>query len=160
LLLGGGVERWDPVSEACLVYAARRDHLTKTIRPALARGAWVLCDRFEDSTRAYQGAGGLDMASIDLLSSLVCAGFRPDLTLIFDLPVAEGSRRAAIRAVYLAMATDRFEGRGAEFHEKVRAIFLDIAGREPERCVVIDAAPPVADVAAAVAEAVSARLGI
>jgi dTMP kinase len=160
LLLGGGIERWDAVAEACLVHAARRDHLISLIRPALARGAWVLCDRFEDSTRAYQGAGGLDPGAIDALSAIVCEGFRPDLTLILDLPVAEGRARAAARAKSLAISPDRFEGRGADFHERVRAIFRDIAAREPARCAVVDAKPGIDDVAAAIAKIVATRFGL
>jgi dTMP kinase len=161
LLLDSGADQWDPTSEALLIHAARRDHLVRTIRPALERGAWVLCDRFEDSTRAYQGAGGLGMATIDVLSRIVCDGLTPDLTVILDLTVAEGHARAKARALAQGdIATDRFEARGSDFHEKVRACFLAIAAAEPQRCVVIDAAPDIEGVTAAVRQAVKDRLGV
>lgn len=156
LLLGGGVERWDTVTEALLVYAARRDHLVRTVWPALARGDWVISDRFEDSTRAYQGAGGLDRAAIEQLGRVARGDFRPDLTLILDLPVALGRARAAARRG----PGDRFEDRGDGFHEEVRRIFLEIAAAEPGRCAVIDAAGDVETVAAAIAATVSLRLGV
>jgi dTMP kinase len=154
LLLGGTSDRWDATSEALLIHAARRDHLVKTIRPALTRGAWVLCDRFEDSTRAYQGAGGLDMAVIDALSRIACEGLRPDLTIVLDLPVEAGHARAAARAQAQGNAADRFEARGQDFHERVRATFLAIAAAQPERCVVIDAGRPQEVVAADIRVAV------
>lgn len=156
LLMGGGVDRWDAVTEALLVYAARRDHLVRTIWPALARGDWVISDRFEDSTRAYQGAGGLDAAAIERLGGVARGDFRPDLTLILDLPVAVGRARAAARRG----PGDRFEDRGDGFHEKVREIFLATAAAEPDRCAVIDASPDLETVAAAIAAAVSLRLGV
>jgi len=155
LLVQGEAERWTPTADALLMYAARSDHLDRVIRPALARGAWVVCDRFADSTRAYQGVGG--GVSQDLVRALeagVVAADWPDLTLIFDLPVAAGLARADDRGG----AEARFEAKGAAFHEKLRQAFLDIAGREPDRCVVIDAAQPIEAVEAAVREAVRARL--
>ena len=155
LLLGGGVERWDSVTEALLMYAARRDHLVRTVWPALARGEWVLCDRFEDSTRAYQGAGsGLDRTVIDALGTAARGSFAPDLTLILDLPVAVGRARAAARRG----VNDRFEQRDDAFHERVRQGFLAIAAAEPGRCVVIDASRPLDDVTAAIVRAVEDRL--
>lgn len=156
LLLGGGVERWDAVTEALLVYAARRDHLVRNVWPALARGDWVISDRFEDSTRAYQGAGGLDAAAIEQLGAVARGEFRPDLTLILDLPVALGRARAAARRG----PSDRFEDRGDAFHEQVRAIFLATAAAEPDRCAVIDAAQDIEAVAAAIAATVAVRLGV
>ncbi len=156
LLMGGGVDRWDAVTEALLVYAARRDHLVRTVWPALARGEWVISDRFEDSTRAYQGAGGLDLAAIEQLGAVARGSFRPDLTLILDLPVAVGRARAAARRG----PSDRFEDRGDGFHEKVRAIFLATASAEPDRCAVIDAAQDLDTVAAAIAATVAVRLGV
>ena len=155
LLLNGAVDRWSPLTEALLMNAARRDHIERVIAPALARGAVVLCDRFADSTRAYQGAGGaVDAAIIAQLESAVVGEMRPDLTLIFDLPVAEGLRRALSRNG----GEERFEAKGEAFHERLRAAYLDIARSEPDRCVVIDAAASLDAVEAAIAVAVDPRL--
>ena len=157
LLLGGGVERWDDVTEALLMYAARRDHLARKVWPALARGQWVLCDRFEDSTRAYQGAGsGLDRAVIDALGGVARGGFAPDLTLILDLPVSVGRERAAARRG----PNDRFEQRDDGFHERVRQGFLAVAAAEPGRCAVIDASLPLDTVGQAIALTVERRLRV
>jgi dTMP kinase len=137
--------------------AARRDHLVRTVWPALARGDWVLCDRFEDSTRAYQGAGsGLDRAVIDALGTVARGPFAPDLTLILDLPVAAGRARAAARRG----TSDRFEQRDDAFHERVRQSFLAIAAAEPGRCAVIDAGQPLDAVADAIARTIGERLGL
>ena len=155
LLLNGAVDRWSPLTEALLMNAARRDHIERVIAPALARGAVVLCDRFADSTRAYQGAGGaVDAAVIAQLERAVVGEMRPDLTLIFDLPVAEGLRRALSRNG----GEERFEAKGEAFHERLRAAYLDIARSEPDRCVVIDAAASLDTVEAAIATAVAPRL--
>ena len=155
LLLNGAVDRSSPLTEALLMNAARRDHIERVIAPALARGAVVLCDRFADSTRAYQGAGGaVDAAVIAQLERAVVGEMRPDLTLIFDLPVAEGLRRALSRNG----GEERFEAKGEAFHERLRAAYLDIARSEPDRCVVIDAAASLDAVEAAIAVAVAPRL--
>jgi dTMP kinase len=139
LLVEGAPERWDALSEALLLAAARRCHLVATIRPALAGGQWVVCDRFADSTAAYQGyAGGVPLAELDALHRLIAGDFAPDLTLVLDLPVAAGLARAAARAG----GETRFERKDRAFHERLRQGFLDIARREPQRCVVIDAAAP------------------
>ena len=156
LLLGGGLDRWDTVTEALLVNAARRDHLVRSVWPALARGAWVLCDRFEDSTRAYQGAGGVSRDVIDRLGAVTRGDFKPDLTLILDIPVVIGRTRAAARSG----VTDRFETRGDAFHERVREIFLEIAAAEPKRCALIDAGAETGAVAAAIRRAVEVKLGV
>ncbi len=151
LLLEGEADRWSPVSETLLMYAARADHLETLIRPALAKGAWVVCDRFFDSTRAYQGAGG--GAPAELIASLemaVVGDDRPDLTLVLDLPAEVGLERAISRTTL-----DRIEGRDRGFHERLRAAFLEIAGREPDRCRLVDAAPDIETVAAAIWEAVA-----
>jgi dTMP kinase len=129
----------------------------RVIRPALARGAWVVCDRFADSTRAYQGAaGGTDPALIAALETYVLEGTRPDLTLIFDLPVAIGLERAHVRAG----AEMRFESKGQAFHERLREGFLAIARDEPGRCAVIDAAGSLDEVDARVWKTVGDRLAI
>lgn len=156
LLLNGETDRWSPLTEALLMNAARRDHIERVIAPALARGAVVLCDRFADSTRAYQGAGGqVATAVIAQLETAVVGDMRPDLTLIFDLPVEEGLRRALSRNG----GEERFEAKGAAFHERLRAAYLDIARAEPERCAVIDATATLDAVEAAILAAVQPRLG-
>ncbi len=147
LLVEGPANRWSAVSETLLLYAARRDHLERIIEPALARGAVVICDRFVDSTRAYQGAaGGAPGALIDCLEAQVLGAARPDLTLILDLPAEEGLRRAAGRSSNEA----RFEAKGLAFHDRLRAAYLAIARADPARCVVIDANPAASEVEAAV----------
>lgn len=155
LVLNGAADRWSPVTETLLMYAARRDHIERVIRPALARGAWVVCDRFADSTRAYQGAaGGTDPALIAALEAAILEDVRPDLTLVFDLPVEVGLARAVARAG----SELRFESKGLAFHERLRAGFAAIARDEPERCAVIDATGDMDAVEAAVWAAVDARL--
>ena len=155
LFVGGEPGRWDALSEALLVTAARRDHLVRTIWPALERGEWVISDRFADSTMAYQGyAGGVPRETLEALYRLAAGEFRPDLTIILDLPVELGLARAVARGG----GEDRFEKMGREFHERLRAGYLDIAGREPERCVVVDASQPPADVHAQVLKAVLDRV--
>ena len=155
LVLNGAADRWSPVTETLLMYAARRDHVERVIRPALARGAWVVCDRFADSTRAYQGAaGGTDPGLIAAMETFILEDTRPDLTLIFDLPVEAGLARATTRAG----AELRFESKGLAFHERLRAGFLAIAQAEPKRCAVIDATGTVEAVEARVWAAVRERL--
>jgi dTMP kinase len=155
LVLKGAADRWSPVAETLLMYAARRDHIERVIRPALDRGAWVICDRFADSTRAYQGgAGGVAPALITALETHVLEQTRPDLTLIFDLPVDVGLQRAHERAG----SEMRFESKGLAFHERLREAFLAIARAEPERCALIDARGSLDEVAAAVWTAVADRL--
>ena len=136
LLVNGAADRWSPVTETLLMYAARRDHIERVIVPALARGAWVICDRFADSTRAYQGAaGGANPALISLLETHVLDETRPDLTIILDLPVEAGLARAGGRGG----AESRFESKGVVFHDRLRKAFLEIARAEPARCALIDA---------------------
>ncbi|HJV41595.1 dTMP kinase [Caulobacter sp.] len=154
LLVNGSADRWSPVTETLLMYAARRDHVERVIRPALARGAVVLCDRFADSTRAYQGAGGDAPATlIAALEDHVLGGTIPDLTLILDLPAEIGLTRAEARG-----GAARFESKGLAFHERLRAGYLEIARREPERCVVIDADAEIDAVTTAILVAVDKRL--
>jgi dTMP kinase len=156
LLVSGDPGRWDTMTEALLVAAARRDHLRSTVRPALAAGRWVVSDRFADSTTAYQGyAGGVALDALVRLHELATDGFRPDLTLILDLPAAAGLARAGGRG---GAAEDRFEKKGLAFHERLRAGFLEIARNEPGRCAVIDAALAVEAVHAAVWRVVRERL--
>lgn len=156
LLVSGETGRWSPVTEALLHTAARRDHLERTVWPALDAGRWVLCDRFFDSTMAYQGYGlGLGRELIAGLQRIALGGFAPDLTLILDLPVEQGLSRAAARRG----GEDRYERMALEFHERLRQGFLDIARQEPERCTVVDAARPAEQVHAEILKAVTARLG-
>jgi dTMP kinase len=157
LVLKGSADRWSPVTETLLMYAARRDHVERVIRPALAKGAWVVCDRFADSTRAYQGAaGGTDPALIAALETHILEATRPDLTLIFDLPVEVGLERAHRRAG----AEMRFESKGQAFHERLREGFLAIARAEPGRCAIIDAIGSLEAVEARVWAAVRERLAV
>lgn len=136
LLVQGQADRWSPMSEALLMYAARRDHLERVIGPALERGAWVVSDRFADSTRAYQGAGGgVDPALVEDLDRWVVGEAQPDLTLIFDLPVEMGLERAFGRDMFEV----RFEEKGTAFHQRLRDGFLAVAAAHPQRCMVIDA---------------------
>ena len=155
LLVTGEPERWTPTAETLLLYAARSDHLDRVIRPALSRGAWVVCDRFADSTRAYQGAaGGVSPGLLSALEREVLDGDAPDLTLVMDLPVETGLDRASGRGG----TENRFESKAGGFHDRLRAAFLEIAVAEPERCVVVDAGAPEAAVAEAVWTAVQERL--
>ena len=157
LLLDGATERWDAVGEALLFCAARRDHVVRLIAPALDRGVWVVCDRFADSTLAYQGYGhGLALPDLMALNRFALGDFMPDLTLILDLPAAEGLARAVRRAG----DPDRFERLDAAFHERLRLGFRCIAADNPERCVVVDAAGERDSVHRTVLAAVAARLGV
>lgn len=156
LLVEGPVERWDGTTEALLHFAARRDHLRSTVWPALTRGDWVISDRFADSTLAYQGYGhGIDRAIFEQLYEVAVGDFRPDLTLILDLPVEIGLQRAAARRG----SETRYESLPNNFHARVHRGFLEIAAREPKRCVVIDATGTVQGIADAIADAVRDRLG-
>src|SRR5262245_32337043 len=154
LLVSGDANRWSAMEEALLFAAARLNHLNHTIRPALARGAWVVSDRYYDSTRAYQvAAGGVDPAALDALNVLIDAP-TPDLTLVLDLDPERGLDRSQGRHA----GEDRFERKDAAFHARVRAEFRAIARREPERCVVIDAGQDADAVRTAALALVEARL--
>jgi len=156
LLVSGPVERWSPISESLLVYAARRDHIERVIAPALARGAWVICDRFYDSSTAYQGvAGGAPASLLRALEAEVVGDLIPDLTLILDLPAEVGLARASERG----LGEGRFEAKGAAFHERLRAAFLEIATAEPARCRVIDADADVDTVSERIGAALDQRWG-
>jgi dTMP kinase len=157
LLVEGEPGRWDAVTEALLVSAARRDHLVETVWPALDAGKWVVSDRFADSTLAYQGhAGGVARRQLMQLYRMVAGKFAPDLTLILDVPPETGLARAHQRRG----TEDRFERMGLEFHRKLRDGFLEIARDNPQRSVVIDATAPIETVHRAVQQAVRERLGI
>ncbi len=155
LLVSGEVDRWDAITEALLHSAARRDHLVKTVQPALARGEWVVSDRFADSTTAYQGYGqGLKLDVVERLFEIVVGDCIPDLTLILDVPVDVGLARANERG------GGRYERMDATFHQRLRDGFLEIARREPARYVVIDARSDPDTVHSAVVAAVRERLGL
>ena len=148
LLVNGDPGRWTAEAEALLNYAARASHLQKIIRPALASGKFVLCDRFSDSTRAYQGyAGGCDLKLLDALEASIVGRTRPALTLILDIDPAMGLARAKSRA---DGSEDRYERKGLKFHQRLRAGFLQIAAAEPKRCKVIDASGSIGEVTARV----------
>ncbi|QAY79339.1 dTMP kinase [Sphingosinicella sp. BN140058] len=137
LLLEGADERWTPEAEALLFAAARADHVARTIRPALARGAWVLCDRFLDSSLAYQGgAGGLGVEAIRSLHAVGSRGFLPHRTLLLELGAADAARRLSVRD---AGGSDRIGGRGDDYHADVAAAFSALAEAEPDRFRRIDA---------------------
>jgi len=145
IVLERGTETLSPVTETLLMFAARTLHVENVIGPALRAGQWVVCDRFTDATRAYQGSGrGVDGALIDALASAVHPQLTPDCTLLLDLPVAEGLARARARGG--GARTDRFEAENVGFFERVRAGYLALAAREPERIQLIDASAPLAEV--------------
>lgn len=157
LLVTGEPGRWDALTEMLLLFAARADHVARTIRPALDAGKYVICDRFTDSTYAYQGVGrGTPRETIRRIEAVVLEDFKPDLTLVLDLPVDTSLLRA------LARGSDesRYEKFDIQFHEKLRQAFLDIARRAPDRCVVIDATGSEGDVANSIWESVSCRFSI
>jgi dTMP kinase len=157
LMVEGEPGRWDAITETLLAYAARADHVARTIGPALLAGNWVISDRFSDSTFAYQGVGrGVPRETIRRIDSAVLDDFAPDLTLMLDLDASVGLGRATARG----LAENRFEKFGADFHEKLRQAFLDIARRYPERCRVIDASGSEDEVAEAILAAVSRRFDI
>jgi dTMP kinase len=157
LLLEGADERWDAGGEALLLNAARREHVSRFIAPALTRGLWVVCDRFADSTLAYQGYGrGLPLADLTALQRFSIGDFTPDLTVVLDLPVADGLARAAGRS----RRPDRFERLDPAFHHRMRQGFLRIAQGDPHRCIVIDASGDPDGVHRQVLAAIAGRLGV
>jgi len=136
LLVTGTTKRWDGITEALLHYAARRDHVTSTIKPALKKRKVVISDRFADSTLAYQGHGyGLPIKYIEALHKITLASFQPDLTFILDLPVEIGLKRAKGRGG----TEDRYERMDISFHDRIRKGFMSIAQGNPNRCFVINA---------------------
>lgn len=150
LLMEGAETRWSAHSEALLFAAARADHVEKTIRPAIGAGRWVICDRYLDSSRAYQGlAGGIDDAAILALHGFGSRGLLPDRTFVLELTPEQGRARAAVRD---GVAADRFAARGAAFHADVATAFRRFAENEPERFRLIDASAPVETVSAAILE--------
>ncbi len=158
LVVKGTVGRWDVMTEALLMFAARRDHLVNTVWPALKEGKTVICDRFADSTMAYQGFGyadkGLGQAAVEQLYQIVVGSFKPDLTIILDMPVESGIERALKRDAN----ANRYEKMGLDFHRNLRRAFLEIEKKEPGRCVVIDAAGSIDEIHAKIVSVVQKRL--
>lgn len=150
---------WTPMAECLLLYASRVMHVEKLIRPALAEGKIVISDRFADSTRAYQAYGhGMNPQIIEQLNALALGDFKPDLTFILDIDAEEGLKRAGHRLSNTASTEDRFERLGIPFHQRLRMGFLEIAQKEPDRCMVINAAREPDDVAKEIEEKVFTRL--
>jgi dTMP kinase len=157
ILLSGAARSLGPNVEAVLFAAARDDHLTTLIRPALKLNKWVVCDRFADSTRIYQGvAGKVDPLAIRAMERIVVGDTKPDLTFILDVPAKEGMRRANQRRGN--DGADRFEGEAMAFHERLRDGFLTLAANEPHRCVLIDATTPKEEVAEQIWRVVQKKL--
>lgn len=158
LLVNGASERWSPTAETLLNFAARDSHLKQTIRPALANGHIVICDRFLDSTRAYQGAaGGADQSLITFLEHQIIGDTMPDLTLIFDLDPSKGLNRTVSRN---QNGEDRFEGKPLAFHQTLRKAFLASVQSEPQRCALINADQDIAKVASDIWLTVCERLAL
>ena len=153
--LSKGEGHWDSLTEVLLIMAARREHLVRTIWPALERGAWVISDRFVDSTRAYQGLE-LGIPKIDALYTEIAGDFQPALTLLLDVPVDVGMARVAARRGQ----DDRYQQRKKAFHEKLRAAYLELAEKNQNRFCVIDAGQDQESVAKAVQSAVAARFAL
>jgi dTMP kinase len=157
VILSGVAKPLGPDAEAILFAAARDDHVSTTIEPALARGRWVVSDRFADSTKVYQGVlGQVDPLLIGGLHRVTIGTLKPDLTFILDLPAEIGMERAAARRGQRNV--DRFEGEPLEFHEKLRDAYLHLAASEPNRCVLIDARDEPNAVATRIWETVAKRL--
>lgn len=153
LLVTGETDRWSPWAEACLVNAARADHVERVIRPALDRGDWVVCDRFVDSTRAYQGAGkGIADADLCALHHQVTGGLWPDMTIVLSIPADIGLARARARGD----SEGRFEAHLQDFHLRIAAFFHTLPAAEPTRCHGFSAVKPVPALAAAIAALVGA----
>ncbi|MDJ0930736.1 dTMP kinase [Breoghania sp.] len=160
VLLSGAAEALGPETEAILFSAARADHIAQTIEPAFHAGKWVLCDRFIDSTRVYQGESGVQPAFLKKLEAVAVGRLSPDLTLIVDIPPRLGFKRIAGRDELSGGAEkDRFERETLEIHSNRRDRYLDIARAEPERCAVVDGSRKPDEVAEAIIEIVETRLG-
>ncbi len=161
LLVEGSPDRWEPVAETLLHFAARHVHLSQTIRPALVAGKWVVSDRFSDSTMAYQGYGlGLGRALINDLNRTIVGSFATDLTIVLDINAEDGLTRSKAMMAEDGSKETRYEQMTVEFHQRMRDGFLDIADREPNRCAVVDAGQSEDEVAAQIWSLVSSRLSI
>lgn len=160
LLLSGDRDRWSPMSEALMMYAARVEHWRLKIAPALARGAWVISDRFADSSMAYQGyAGALGPERITALHALALGDVQPDLTFVLDVPAQAGLARAASRVAAAGESATRFELKDASYHTRLASAFREIAAANPHRCVLVSADGPQAEIAAQIWTSVAGRFG-
>jgi len=156
LLVEGSVDKWDAMTETLLLMAGRRSHLRDLVDPALQRGDWVLCDRFSDSTIAYQGYGqGMDISIIHEIQLLAIGDVRPDLTLLLDIPAEEGLNRAAARG-----EAARYERMDIDMHHRIRDGFLEMASNEPERFDVIDAQGTVDAIENQIRNCIERRIGL
>lgn len=154
LLVEGEPEKWDSMTELLLMYAARKTHLNDTIQPALKQGQWVVCDRFADSSRAFQGiAGELGLEIVEKVHQLVVGSFEPDMVLILDIPESVALQRALSRGG----SEDRFEKKGSGYQARVRQAFLQIATIDPQRYQVIDANQAIDEVTLAIFETINRR---
>jgi dTMP kinase len=143
LLVNGETDKWRPLTETLLHFAARHEHISRLVQPALDRGQWVLCDRFADSTLAYQGyAQNIDLETIATLYRLAVGNLKPNLTIILDLPVEVGLERAEDRGI----GGTRYEKMGIEFHKRLRVGFLQIAANNPHRCAILDATQSIEEI--------------
>jgi len=164
LLLQGNSGSFDPMTEALLMFASRREHLVDKIIPAIDGGQWVISDRFADSSRAFQGYGlGLNMEVIETLYNLVAGSFEPDLTLIFDIDPKLGLDRS-VKHMKISngkeSSEDRYENMGLKFQTKLRQGFLEIAKDNPKRCVIIDASKEVLDIHREILDIINKRFNI
>jgi len=154
LVLIGDVSRWDKISESLLFNAARRDHLHNVIWPKLKAGEWMICDRFNDSTLAYQGYGhGVDINELNQLYAMIAGTFQPDLTFVFDIDPTVGLKRSLDRK----HEEVRFESLDLDYHNRVRQGFLSIAQQDDQRCVVIDADQPIDSIFSTLLEILKTR---
>jgi dTMP kinase len=163
LLVTGDKDKFDAITECLLYYADRRIHLTKVVWPAMEQGKWVISDRYADSTEAYQYYGYDKRINYDTLQNMhriVAGDFKPDLTLILDMPPEVGMRRSLAKAADMENKELRFESRQMEFHNNLRRGFLEIAKREPERCVVVNADTDIEKLHEQIVAVVTERLGI
>ncbi len=163
LLVTGDKDKFDAIAECLLYYADRRCHLTKVVWPALAQNKWVISDRFADSTEAYQYYGynkRVDYDTLQRLYQIVAGDFKPDLTLILDIAPEVGMCRSFAKAQNMAVKELRFESRQLEFHKNLRQGFLEIAAREPARCVVVNADTSIEDLHRQIVQIVEERLGL
>mgnify|MGYP000009423014 FL=1 len=163
ILVTGDKDKFDAVTECLLYYADRRIHLTSKVWPALEKGSWVLSDRFADSTVAYQYYGydkKVPYETLESLYKIAVGGFKPDLTLIFDLDPKIGLARSFKKAEGMAVKETRHESRGLAFHERMRRGFLEIAAKEPERCIVVDADKSIEALHREVVKIVTERFGL
>lgn len=163
LLVTGNKDKFDAISECLLYYADRRCNLTKVVWPALKNGKWVISDRYADSTEAYQYYGydkRVDFQTLKSLYNIVAGDFKPDLTIILDIDPEIGMKRSFAKAETMAVKELRFESRQMEFHHNLRRGFLEIAKREPKRCVVVDANTDIETLHKRIVKIVEDRLGI